>query len=51
MRERLNKFLENFQWFTKYLLFNKREKYSNFLVYKSLGHGRTNKIEKLCSNR
>ena len=33
------------------LLFENREQYSYFLVYTSFSHRRTNKIEKLCSNR
>ena len=47
----LNKFLESFQWLAKYFLLDNKEKYSDCLVYTSLVHGRTNKIEKLCSNR
>ena len=46
----LNKFLKNFQWLAKYFLLETKEKYLYCLVYASLVHNRTNKIEKLCSN-
>ena len=49
--ERLINFLKIFNSLAKYFLLENREKYSCCLVYTSLVYNRTNKSEKLCSNR
>ena len=41
----LNKFLENFQCQTRYMLFENKEQYSKCLVYRSLSHSRASKTD------